>query len=451
MKEEQIAAHPVVAAYIEEILKYIKAKDVHHDITEELLGHLLERVEELMEFEHLSKEEAIAVAVKGMGNAREVGIGLDAAHKPKQEWSVIAIFAAMFLLSIIALFVMPAGFVMNPAVKLVACIAGLLLMVAAYFGNYRKLARWSWALYGVTLTLMIYTLLYGVQMGGSQHWLSLGGFSFNMLEFSPYLLIIAIAGILYMDRMKRQASTSRLMLLINSGKKLIVFILLPMFIYVSAFCISELAIYSTGLFVLLLVYGHWRFMLASAGTLISGLVLLLSLNLTRFHYLYLLTRLKIMFSDDANATYQASRSLEAIGAGGMWGQGIGVANPRLPYAANELMYAYLVYSLGWIFGTVIALVVIAFVWRTIQMGMKTGDIYGRALITGIFSIFGLRLLWNLLMCLGIVPVLGITLPFLYLSSSSIFEFAMVGFALGIYRRQNMISRQQIYYSSLPKH
>src|SRR5690606_28604573 len=147
----------------------------------------------------------IASAVTGMGDAREVGIGLNAAHKPKTEWSVVVIFAVMFLLAVVALFAMPAGFI-DMTTKLIIVLAGLLFMVAAYFGNYQKLARWSWWLYAITIATMFYTLLFGTQINGAKEWLSIGTFTFNLGEVSPYLLIVAIAGILYIDRTKPRST-----------------------------------------------------------------------------------------------------------------------------------------------------------------------------------------------------------------------------------------------------
>src|SRR5690606_38985467 len=205
MNEKKLATHPLVAAYLEEVCSHVKAKDVHNDIASELLGHLLERVEDLMELEQLGEEEAIASAVRGMGDAREVGIGLNAAHKPKTEWRVVVIFAAMFLIAVVALFALPAGFI-DMTTKLIIVLAGLLFMVAAYFGNYQKLARWSWLLYVITVVAMFYTLLFGTQINGLKQWLSIGPINVNLGEVSPYLLIVAIAGILYIDRTKPRST-----------------------------------------------------------------------------------------------------------------------------------------------------------------------------------------------------------------------------------------------------
>src|SRR5690606_41305154 len=92
MNEKMLATHPLVAAYLEEVCSHVNAKDVHNDIVSELLGHLLERVEDLMELEQMGEEEAVASAVCGMGDAREVGIGLYAAHQRKKVWYYVVLF-----------------------------------------------------------------------------------------------------------------------------------------------------------------------------------------------------------------------------------------------------------------------------------------------------------------------------------------------------------------------
>src|SRR5690606_40017490 len=65
---------------------------------------------------------------------------------------------------------MPAGYI-NFTTKLVIVLAGLLFMVAAYFGNYQKLARWSWWLYAITIAVMYYSLLFGTQINGLKQWI----------------------------------------------------------------------------------------------------------------------------------------------------------------------------------------------------------------------------------------------------------------------------------------
>ncbi|MFF2889702.1 FtsW/RodA/SpoVE family cell cycle protein [Paenibacillus sp. NPDC057967] len=449
-----IASRPLVVAYIEEICAHVRARDVHEDIKLELLGHLTERIEELMEAESLSEEEAIKAAVKQMGDAKQVGVGLNAAHKPKPEWSVIGIIAAMIGIALFTiLFALPESTQVSTFIysKVVFSIIGVLLLVVLYFANYRKLLKLSWPLYWVTILLMAFAQLYGPQINGSRQWILIGNVGFNIFSHSPYLLIIALAGILYRQKENAMpgASLGRYSQFIKGIKQLVTFILIPAYLYIGAPGLAQLIVYSFSLIILLILYRKLRFLWMSIATLATGvfLVLLNDLNPYRLHYIW--QRIAGLWGQETNSNYQTVRSIEAIQSGGMWGQGLGAPYTRLPFSHSEMMYSYLVYSLGWVFGAAIALLILAFIVRIVRMGFKTNDFYGRGLVIGLCAVFGIRLFWNLLMCLGLLPIMGIELPFLHLSSVSVLEFALVGLMLSVYRRKDMVGCSATLQSSTP--
>ncbi|WP_182914484.1 FtsW/RodA/SpoVE family cell cycle protein [Paenibacillus sp. 1011MAR3C5] len=440
---DPIASHPLVIAYIEEICAHVKARDVHEDIKLELLGHLTERIEELMEDESTSLEEAIKAAVKQMGDAKPVGVGLNAAHKPKPEWSVIGLIAAMIGIALFTfLFALPESTQSSTSLlpKVVYGLIGIVLLVALYFANYHKLLKLSWPLYWATIILMALTQLYGSEMNGSTKWLRIGTISLNIFAYSPYLLMIAFAGIIYMQREKENTASnpdfrSQFM---DGLKRVAVFILIPAYLYLSAPELAELIIYSFGLFVLLLLYGRLRFLTLCIGSF--AVITYIMITHTSYRFTYVWERITGYLSNNPDANFQSVRSVEAIQSGGMWGHGLAIPNNRLPHQSNEMMYSYLIYSLGWVFGAAIALLILAFIVRIVRMGFKTNDFYGRGLVIGLCAVFGIRLVWNLLMCLGVLPIMGIELPFLHLSSVSVLEFALVGLMLSVYRRKDMVGR-----------
>lgn len=446
-----VATHPLVTAYIDEICTQVKAKDVHEDIKQELLGHLAERIEETMEAGQLSEEEAIVDALKQMGDARQVGIGLNAAHKPKPEWSVIGLIAAMIGIALFTiLFALPESpqtstFIVS---KVVFGIIGVLLLVTLYFANYRKLLKLSWPLYWATMILMAYAQLYSPQINGSKQWIVIGSIGFNIYSHSPYLLIIALAGILYRQK-ENTRSTAKPGLrikLINGIKQTFILILIPAYLYVGAPGLAQLTVYSFGLMILLILYRKFRFLWVAIATLTTGVFVVLWNDMNPYRLNYIWQRFAGLWSQGTDYNYQTLRSVEAIQSGGMWGQGLGVPNTRLPFSHSEMMYSYLVYSLGWVFGAAVALLILAFIFRIVRMGFQSADFYGRGLVIGLCAVFGIRLVWNLLMCLGLLPIMGIELPFLHLSSVSVLEFALVGLMLSVYRRKDMVGQSDIFRS-----
>ncbi|REK74290.1 FtsW/RodA/SpoVE family cell cycle protein [Paenibacillus paeoniae] len=440
-----IANHPLVVAYIDEICAHVKAKDVHEDIKLELLGHLTERMEERIESESLSEEDAIQAAVEQMGDAKQVGIGLNAAHKPKPEWSVIGLIATMIGIALFTiLFALPESSQASSSFlpKVVYGVIGGLLLLVLYFANYRKLLKLSWPLYWATAILMALAQLYGPQINGSRQWIVIGPVAINIFSYSPYLLIVALAGILYMQKEKARHvdSLDLRSQFIKGIKQVITFILIPAYLYMGAPELAQLAVYSFGLMILLILYRKLHFLWVSIATMATAVLFVLWNGMNPYRLYYIWQRFAGFWGQETDTNYQTIRSMEAIQSGGMWGQGIGVPNTRLPFSHSEMMYSYLIYSLGWVFGALIAFIVLAFIVRIVRMGFKTADFYGRGLVIGLCAVFGIRLIWNLLMCLGLLPIMGIELPFLHLSSVSVLEFALVGLMLNVYRRKDMMGR-----------
>jgi cell division protein FtsW (lipid II flippase) len=141
--------------------------------------------------------------------------------------------------------------------------------------------------------------------------------------------------------------------------------------------------------------------------------------------------------------FMVLRSVEAIQSGGMWGQGFGIANDRLPYASSDLFYSYLVYNFGWVFGIAVAVISLLFIVRIARMGLKLRDVYAKGLVVSLVAIMGIQLIWNLLMCAGLLPILGIRLPIMNWSSGMVIELAAVGLILSAYRRKDMLGSHSV--------
>lgn len=93
--------------------------------------------------------------------------------------------------------------------------------------------------------------------------------------------------------------------------------------------------------------------------------------------------------------------------------------------------------MGWIFGIVIVIAAIVFIARVIRMGYMLNDRYAKALVVGISTVLGTQLLWNICMCLGLLPIGGFNLPIMNWTSLTIIELAAVGLMLSAYRRKDM--------------
>lgn len=111
----------------------------------------------------------------------------------------------------------------------------------------------------------------------------------------------------------------------------------------------------------------------------------------------------------------------------------------LPRAHTDLVFPFLVYSLGWLFGMILCLILMIFILRVSFNTFKTKDKFGRLLVIGGATLFAIPACWNILMGIGAIPIMGVSLPFIsYGGSMLLFYSAILGLILNVYRRKDII-------------
>lgn len=447
---ERLLQNPLVVQFLDSVCHEVKAKEMHADIREELLGHLDDRIKQLVEAEGRSEKDAVAEAIKQMGSPAVIGEGLHAVHRPKTDWGLLLLVGAMVVIAIVSLLTLQRSYVDHPrgdllfplATKIISGVVGISAMLVFAFINYRKLIRFSSALYILTIGLMFISLLSGVQIHGSREWIVFGSIGFNVISTAPYFLIIAAAGMIYSQKKFRgdKKPSAEMWVLL---KELALFVLLPGFFFSVAPNLGQLLIYALGLAILLVVSGRLKLLLAMGGSMV--VLALLLLWSTSSHFMYARARLSSLLSFNSDADILTKQSIDAISSAGMWGKGWGipVTDLSLPYLSSEMLFPYLVQSLGWVFGAAIVAIALLFVARMISLGRLLRDGYAKLLTIGLAGLFGVKFVWNMVMCLGFLPILGFELPLISWSSISLVEFAAVGLLLSIYRRKDMIPNAEL--------
>jgi Bacterial cell division membrane protein len=437
---ESVARHPAVEAYLNAVCSQIKAKEMHDEIKLEMTNHLEEIVEDKMKREGTEREAAIAAAIEQMGDPAQAGKGLHAAHKPRTEWSLIGLLAILVGFAIVSLIAVHAvaGDRYSFGPRLVYGFAGLAAMAALYFVDYRKLLRYSWHLYGGTLLLLAAAQLQGIQVNGASKWLGFGNLYLNVYAVSPYLLLIAIAGTIQLRAQREKARETQA----ANWRKLLLeglaYGVLPSFFYFTAPDLASFVIYTVGLFALLAVTGHMKLLIAAFAALGAAVLAFAAAMLEGPRFAYFWSRIAAVFQPGSDGNYAANLSVEAIRSGGMWGQGSGASDFSLPFVYSEFLFSYLVHSQGWIFGTALAAVMLLLAARMMRVGMKLREGYANKLAIAVTSVVAARLVWNILMCLGLLPIMGTELPVMVWSSGTFVEFAAIGLVLSAYRRKDMI-------------
>jgi rod shape determining protein RodA len=136
-------------------------------------------------------------------------------------------------------------------------------------------------------------------------------------------------------------------------------------------------------------------------------------------------------SDPLGRGYNILQSKIAVGAGGLFGRGLGFGSQSqlkfIPESQTDFIFAVIAEELGFV-GIFLVLGIFGiFFWRAIKIAKKVRDDFASFLILGISVLFLIQIFINVGMNIGLVPVAGIGLPFLsYGGSSLVVNLAMVG-------------------------
>lgn len=298
---------------------------------------------------------------------------------------------------------------------------GLLILFTIAALDYRTYRSWSRIIYLSAIALLVAVLLLGRTVRGTTGWLRFGVLNFQPVEAVKFLWVMALAS--YLAHVGPPLTVK---------KTLVASLLLAPLLGL----VLAQPDFGSGL-ILVVVWGvllaampkpkHWWLMM--------GLVILI-VGLVGSFFLkdYQRGRLLTFFDPQADPLgrgYNVTQSIIAIGAGGLWGRGLGLGTQSqlqfLPEQHTDFIFASISEELGLVGGGLILVLWLAFFTRLIWLIRRLRDDFAVLVGIGIFSIFASQVVLNIGMNLGLAPVVGLTLPFFSFGSSSlVMSLAAVG-------------------------
>jgi cell division protein FtsW len=294
---------------------------------------------------------------------------------------------------------------------------------------------WTWRTWAKVLVIVCFILLIAVlipgigkERNGAQSWIGVGAFSIQPSEFMKIAMIMFLAKYLS-ERQK----------LITSFRKG----LLPSLSLV--FLAFGMIMLQPDLGTGTVMIGTCIVMIFISGARISHFVGLGLLGVAGFVGLILsapyrmkrITSFLDPWQDPQNSGFQIIQSLFAIGPGGLFGQGLGQSRQKffyLPEPQTDFIFAILSEELGFIGGSLVILLFALLLWRGVRIALGAPDLYGSFLAVGIIAMVAIQVMINIGVVTGLMPVTGITLPFLSYGGSSLTLMLMaIGVLLNISR------------------
>ena len=161
---------------------------------------------------------------------------------------------------------------------------------------------------------------------------------------------------------------------------------------------------------------------------------------------YLQSRLDGWTHDLSKMTDQTLQSLYAIGSGGVTGLGLGNSIEKqlwLPESTNDFIFSVVCEELGFVGCLAIMIMEMAIIARCIYVGMHCQDYMRRLVCYGAASALMFQVMINTGMCIGVMPVIGLTLPLISYGGSSVVSiYAMLGLVSGAHARPQSLSHER---------
>lgn len=311
-------------------------------------------------------------------------------------------------------------------------VIGIVAMIIISKINYKLYIKFGYLIYIIGIILMLMVFLPGIGGGanGANRWLNLGITRFQPSEIMKLSLVIGLATYLEKNRNK-----------LNSIKGYFVPAMMIGLVCVIMYFQSHLS----GAII----------MLALSGTviLVDGI---------RFKKIYLVVLVLIIFAilavfvlsdgyrleritsfanseqDTRGSNWQPTQSLYAIGAGGVFGKGLGQSRQKylwLPEAQNDFIFSVYAEEFGFIGGVIVIILYSFFIIRGYVISMKSNSKFGMIISAAIITMFAVQVVINIAVVTVIFPTTGMPLPFFSAGGTAlVINLAAVGIVLNVSRQ-----------------
>ncbi|MCA0448104.1 MAG: rod shape-determining protein RodA [Bacteroidetes bacterium] len=355
-------------------------------------------------------------------------------------------------------------------------VISIALAISLFFINLKTFQILAILLYGVSIVLLIAVLVVGKEVYGSKSWLFIGPIGIQPSELTKYTAILMVASYLSIQKSGRSAMIQLiiamafllfpvgLILLQPDTGTALVFIgmSVPLLFWLG---LDDLFTFMLVSPVLSAVFAFFNFYLF-IGFVILGIFFIFyrkSLLLQAFYYIttniaagfgtvffiqqvllpHQRKRLEILmdpFIDPKGAGYNVIQSEVAIGSGGLFGKGFMHGTQTqlgfLPKQWTDFIFCVISEEYGFVGSMILILTFGVLMWRLLNLASRIKQRFASIFLMGMLLVISIHLFINLGMTMGLLPIIGIPLPFVSYGGSSMLTFmAFTGTALAIYAQR----------------
>jgi rod shape determining protein RodA len=352
----------------------------------------------------------------------------------------------------------------------------ILALIFIQFTSPRSFQQLSYLFYFVTLVITGATIFIGVEVNAAKSWLEIGGVRLQTSELMKLATVLAVANYLTSRRdisvvkVKPALIATTLILLPvilivlqnDTGTALVFLPLIPVMLFlsglphgISVLMISpaaigymsiidwKLGIITAVIFTLIIYFLERRFWLG-VGSLVFGVILVIGVDLALHDFLQPHQQMRIAafinpFVDPQGAGWNVIQSKTAISSGGIFGKGFMEGTQTqlrfLPEQWTDFIFCVVAEEFGLMGAGLVILVLMLLFLRLLNNAISLKNPFSQLVIVGVTTILFTHCLINLGSTMGIIPVIGVPLPFMsYGGSAFLSNTIMLGVCLNLHLR-----------------
>lgn len=348
---------------------------------------------------------------------------------------------------------------------------GLVLSFMVLLTDPKFFNAFAFLIYLITIVLLIAVLLFGATISGSKSWFQIGGFALQPAEFAKFSTSLALASLLgrldtHLGQFRTRIWAAIIIILpallilmqYDTGSALVfsAFILvlyregmsgLPLVLAVLAGLLFLLTLYTDPVYVipgLVLLFGLSLFFIKRSLPNILrllGILLIMSIFVISVEYAFdnilephQRTRINVLLGLDDDllgAGYNVHQSKIAIGSGGLFGKGFLNGTQTkfnfVPEQSTDFIFCTIGEEWGFFGSLILITLYVLLLWRLIQLAERQRSVFARVYGYSIVAVMFFHFAVNIGMTIGLVPVIGIPLPFVSYGGSSLWAFTLMLF------------------------
>ena len=319
-------------------------------------------------------------------------------------------------------------------------ILGLIIFFLVIFFDLRLIFGYAYVIFFLSIISLVIIPFFGIESNGATRWINIAGISLQPSEFVKYTLILALAK--YFHSINNDSSFIKTLIIP------LIITIVPVLLVITQPDLGTALIILLGGISLFWISGlNYKYFIVGVFSILCSLPVL-------WQYLkdYQKDRVLTFFNperDPLGNGYHIMQSKIALGSGGIFGKGYMEGTQShlnfLPEMQTDFIFTMLGEEFGFI-GTMLLLIIYAaLIMISIRLALKSRSLFSKYLSLGVCNVFFIYVFVNIGMVTGLLPVVGVPLPFISYGGSSMLA-VMFGFGLlmNCYINRNIIIEKTNY-------